>query len=185
MSVKQPVRYLRRLPPSPAVMASDPGTVRKTFPGGLSREWSPGRNPHLVEALGSRRLLVTPPTPPTKPSRLSDRACRTLREPSVNRSQQFARLLHIALVAPEAGKAHGGAQFPRFGLLLACDGKCFFEVLFDLRYINFRAKAALFPRYAIDLWLMQDLAAFFPFLRRLRKSFAMPRHNDRVWRGPR
>jgi hypothetical protein len=32
-----------------------------------------------------------------------------LREPPVNRSQQFARLLHLALVAPEAREAHGGA----------------------------------------------------------------------------
>jgi hypothetical protein len=35
MSVKHLCRYLRRSPPSPAAMASNPGTVRKTFPGGL------------------------------------------------------------------------------------------------------------------------------------------------------
>jgi hypothetical protein len=28
-------------------------------------------------------------------------------EPPVNRSKQFARLLHLALIAPEAGEAHG------------------------------------------------------------------------------
>jgi hypothetical protein len=43
------------------------------------------------------------------------------REPPVNRSQQFARLLHLALVAPEASEAHGGAEFPGFGLLLTGD----------------------------------------------------------------
>jgi hypothetical protein len=44
------------------------------------------------------------------PSPPSDRACVPLSESPVNRSQQFARLLHLALVAPEAGEAHGGAK---------------------------------------------------------------------------
>src|SRR5215467_8040760 len=44
-----------------------------------------------------------------------------LSEPPINRSKQFARLLHLALVAPEAREAHGGAEFPGFGLLLAGD----------------------------------------------------------------
>ena len=34
-------------------------------------------------------------------------------EPPVNRSKQFARLLRLALVTPEAFKAHGGAVFER------------------------------------------------------------------------
>src|SRR5262249_51506298 len=33
-------------------------------------------------------------------------------EPAVDRSKQFARLLHLALVAPEACEAHRSAQFP-------------------------------------------------------------------------
>src|SRR5262249_48090089 len=33
--------------------------------------------------------------------------------------QQFARLLYLPLVAPEAGGAHGGAGVPGFGLLLS------------------------------------------------------------------
>jgi hypothetical protein len=41
------------------------------------------------------------------------------RKPPVNRSQQFASLLRLALVTPEAREAHGGAEFPGFGLLLA------------------------------------------------------------------
>ena len=44
-----------------------------------------------------------------------------LSEPPVNRSQQFARLPHLALVTQEAREAHGGAEFPGFGLLLAGD----------------------------------------------------------------
>src|SRR5215468_8850725 len=38
-----------------------------------------------------------------------------LREPPVNRSKQFARLLRLALIAPETREAHGGA--PIFQLL--------------------------------------------------------------------
>ncbi len=34
------------------------------------------------------------------------------------------RLLQLALVAPEASEAHGGAEFPGFGLLLPCDCEC-------------------------------------------------------------
>jgi hypothetical protein len=37
-----------------------------------------------------------------------------LREPPVHRSKQFARLLHLALVTPEACEAHGGAEYPGF-----------------------------------------------------------------------
>ena len=43
---------------------------------------------------------------------------KTFREPAVHRSEQFARLLHFALVAPEAREAHGCAEFPRLCLLL-------------------------------------------------------------------
>jgi hypothetical protein len=49
-------------------------------------------------------------------------------EPAVDRSQGFARFLHLALVAPEARKAHGGAEFPGFGLLLACDREGLLEI---------------------------------------------------------
>ena len=38
-----------------------------------------------------------------------------LSEPAVNRSEQFACLAHLALVAPEACEADGGAEFPGFG----------------------------------------------------------------------
>src|SRR6478752_2834468 len=38
-------------------------------------------------------------------------------EPPVHRSQQFARLLNLALVAPEACEAHGGTKLPEFCLL--------------------------------------------------------------------
>src|SRR5580693_2258763 len=46
-----------------------------------------------------------------------------LGEPPVNRGQKFARLLHLALGAPEAGEAHGGAKFKGFSLLLTSDSE--------------------------------------------------------------
>jgi hypothetical protein len=46
-------------------------------------------------------------------------------EPAVNRSKQFASLLHLPLVAPEACEAHCGAQL---GLLLTCDRERTFEI---------------------------------------------------------
>ena len=67
-------------------------------------------------------------------------------EPPVNRSQQFARLLHLALVAPEAREAHGGAEFPGFGLLLAGDGERALEIRFRFRRIRLGRLAARFPR---------------------------------------
>src|SRR5262249_7545938 len=46
---------------------------------------------------------------------------KPLGKPPVNRSKQFARFPHLALVAPEACEAHGSAEFPGFGLLMASD----------------------------------------------------------------
>ena len=39
------------------------------------------------------------------------------------------RFPHLALVAPKAREAHGGAEFPGFGLLLACDRERTLEML--------------------------------------------------------
>ena len=46
------------------------------------------------------------------------------REPAVDRSKQFARLLRLTLVAPEAREAHGCAEFPGFCLLHSRDRQC-------------------------------------------------------------
>ena len=51
-----------------------------------------------------------------------------LSEPAVNRSEQFARLLHLALVTPEAREAHCGAEFPGFGLLSTRYFQCMIEM---------------------------------------------------------
>ena len=53
---------------------------------------------------------------------------KPFREPPVHGSQQVARLLHLALVAPEARELHGGAEFPRLGLLLTRDGEGALEI---------------------------------------------------------
>ena len=42
-------------------------------------------------------------------------------EPAVDRSEQFARLLRLALVAPEAGEAGGSAKFEQERALLLSD----------------------------------------------------------------
>jgi hypothetical protein len=44
-------------------------------------------------------------------------------KPAVDRSEQFASLLRLALGAPEPSHAHRGAEFPGFSLLLARDCK--------------------------------------------------------------
>src|SRR5262249_46363970 len=54
---------------------------------------------------------LTKPTLRATPSLLQIARVEPFREPPVNRSQQFARLLHLALVAPEACEARGSAQF--------------------------------------------------------------------------
>ena len=58
-----------------------------------------------------------------------------VRKPAVNRSEQFARLLRLALVAPE-GEAHGGAEFPGFCLLLTCNRERTLEIRFRFRCIR-------------------------------------------------
>ena len=72
----------------------------------------------------------------------------TFREPPVNRSQQFARLLHLALVAPKACEAHGGAEFPGLGSLLASDRlrtikicSCFNDIPVGRNKCNFRQRS--------------------------------------------
>ena len=57
------------------------------------------------------------------------------REPAVHRSEQFARLLHLALVTPEAREAHGGAEFPGLCLLLACNRESTLEIRFRLHRV--------------------------------------------------
>ena len=83
------------------------------------------------------------------------------REPAINRSQQFARLLHLALVAPEAGEAHGGAEFPGFGLLLACDCECALEIGFCFRGIRLRRNQRDFAGDAMDFSLEPLSLLFF------------------------
>jgi len=46
-------------------------------------------------------------------------------EPAVDRRQKVAGFGAAALVAAEAGEAHGGAQFPELGTLLLGDAERF------------------------------------------------------------
>src|SRR5262249_60111119 len=62
-----------------------------------------------------------------------------LPKPPVNRSQQFARLLQLALVAPEAREAHGGAKLQKLRLLRACNRKRLAESGFSRLSVVVRA----------------------------------------------
>ena len=77
-----------------------------------------------------------------------------LSEPPINRSQQFAPLLHLALVAPETRKAHCGAEFPGFGLLITRDCKCALEIRFGPGGKVIGRLESNFARNAIDLSLI-------------------------------
>ena len=46
-------------------------------------------------------------------------------EPAVDRREQVAGLGAAALLAAQPGEAHGGAQFPKLGLLLLSDAQGF------------------------------------------------------------
>jgi hypothetical protein len=60
------------------------------------------------------------------------------RKPIINRSKQFAGLLRLALVAPEASEAHGGAEFPGLCLLLTGNCERVAEKRFGFRGIRLR-----------------------------------------------
>ena len=84
-----------------------------------------------------------------------------LRKPTINRSQQFARLPHLALVAPETREAHGGAQFPGFGLLLAGDGEGALEVRLCFACVSLRGLQLEFSGNTVDLGLPQSFSGRF------------------------
>ena len=54
-------------------------------------------------------------------------------EPAVDRSEKIARLIPLALIAPETGEAHRRAQFPGLCLLIARNKKSVLETLLRLR----------------------------------------------------
>jgi hypothetical protein len=64
------------------------------------------------------------------------------------------RLLHLALVAPEAREAHGGAEFPGFCLLLTSDSERTLEIRFGPGGKVIGRLESNFARNAIDLSLI-------------------------------
>jgi hypothetical protein len=81
------------------------------------------------------------------------------RKPAIHRSEQLASLLRFALVAPEACEAHGGAEFPRFGLLLASDSKGMGEMFFGLFLFRQPGRKHNFPSDAMDFSAPRALPA--------------------------
>ena len=69
-------------------------------------------------------------------------------------------MLHLALVAPEAREAHGGAEFPGFGLLLTSNGEGELEIVFSRQRIGFRL-ARDFPSDAIHVRFPPGFVAIF------------------------
>ena len=63
----------------------------------------------------------------------------------------MARFPTLALRAPEAGEAHGGAEFPGFGLLLTCKRERVVKIFFRFRYILVRLFQCYFASDAINL----------------------------------
>jgi hypothetical protein len=84
------------------------------------------------------------------PSPLSARV-KALGKPAVDRSEKLARLIPLALIAPETGHAHRGAQLPGLGLLLASNGERAVEICFCFCCISFLRLEGDFPGDAIDL----------------------------------
>ena len=101
-------------------------------------------------------------------------------KPAVDRSEQVASLLRLALVAPEAREAHGGAEFPGFGLLLrfrasgyffrsiltSADATAASEQLVRVReplenYSRYYASASLSTRSSITSAASQGLFAWY------------------------
>jgi hypothetical protein len=70
-------------------------------------------------------------------------------------------LLRLALVAPEACEAHGGAEFPGLGLLFARNGKSALEIFFGFRFIWFGRLQRDFACNAIDFSLRSSFSGGF------------------------
>ena len=66
---------------------------------------------------------------------LQVRRIKSLRKPTVHGREQVIGVLALALVLPQAGQAGVGAEFPRFGLLVASDIKGLAEAVFGLGLI--------------------------------------------------
>ena len=86
---------------------------------------------------------------------------KPLSEPAVDRSKQFARLLHLALVAPEACEAHGGAEFPGFCLLLTSDSERALKISFSFLGIRLLRPESDLPGNAINLGLEHPFLCYF------------------------
>src|SRR5271169_3683600 len=76
-----------------------------------------------------------------------------LGEPAVDRSEQIAGLISLALIAPEPRHAHRGAEFPGFCLLRTGDRKCTLEIRFRFRRIWLRRHEREVAGYSMEVRL--------------------------------
>src|SRR5215472_15282323 len=90
---------------------------------------------------------------------------KALSKPPVNRRQQFARLLHLALVTPEACEAHCGAQLEHLRVLASGEIDCVMKAsLGSLSLLAMRGKPL--PLHAAQLRLEPSFADFVSRLQR-------------------
>ena len=75
------------------------------------------------------------------------------REPAIDRSEQFASLLPLPLIAPEPREAHRRAQFQGLRLLFTRDGECTLKILFSFRRIRLGRLKRDFAGNAMEIGL--------------------------------
>ena len=67
---------------------------------------------------------------------LEIRRVKAFREPAIEQGEELVGLCALTLLLPQTAEAHGGAQFPRRGLLLARHGEGLLETGVRLRRIR-------------------------------------------------
>ena len=76
--------------------------------------------PHeLLDAIGARKQAPYANSSSSALASFRSSVLKPFNKPAIDRSEQIAGLLRLALVAPEARHARGGAEFQRFCALFA------------------------------------------------------------------
>src|SRR6185312_268403 len=119
----------------------------------------------LGHSTGSYRQLVE-----QRLSILQVECVEALSEPAVDRSEQFASLLRLALVAPEASEAYRRAQLPRFCLLLTRNCECVIKILLCFFGVRLARLECDFPGNAMHLGLAPFFLPSFYFFYRVVNS---------------
>src|ERR1700730_18197617 len=93
--------------------------------------------------------------------------------PAIDRSEEIAGLIALALIAPEPRHAHGCAQFPGLRLLLTGNRERALEIGFRRRRIRLGYKQRDFPGYSMEIGLTPAFLGCFRPCNRF--AYAAPR----------